>query len=69
MIKTADCGWFAEPSDFNGLARVVEAICTDPEGLLEKRQNAYLYAQTHLGQDALVDDWMRVLRDTRHCML
>ena len=69
LIKAADCGWFVEPGDVDGLARVVEAICTDPEGLLEKRQNAYFYAQAHLGQDALVDDWMRVLRDTRHCML
>ena len=64
LIKAAGCGWFVEPGDVDGLARVVEAICTDPEGLLEKRQNAYLYAQAHLGQDALVDDWMRVLRDT-----
>ena len=64
LIKAADCGWFVEPGDFDGLARVVEAICTDPEGLLEKRQNAHLYAQAHLGQDALVDDWMRVLRET-----
>ena len=64
LIKAADCGWFVEPGDVDGLARVVEAICTDPEGLLEKRQNAYLYAQAHLGQDALVEDWMRVLRDT-----
>jgi glycosyltransferase involved in cell wall biosynthesis len=64
LIKAADCGWFVEPGDVDGLAQVVEAICTDPEGLLEKRQNAYLYAQAHLGQDALVDDWMHVLRDT-----
>ena len=64
LIKAADCGWFVEPGDVDGLAQVVEAICTDPEGLLEKRQNAYLYAQAHLGQDALVDNWMRVLRDT-----
>ena len=64
LIKAADCGWFVEPGDVDGLARMVEAICTDPGGLLEKRENAYLYAQAHLGQDALVDDWMRVLRDT-----
>ena len=64
LIKAADCGWFVEPGDVDGLARVVEAIYTDPECLLEKRQNAYLYAQAHLGQDALVDDWMHVLRDT-----
>ena len=64
LIKTADCGWFVEPRDIDGLARVVEAIYTDPEGLLKKRQNAYLYAQAHLGQDTLVNDWMRVLRDT-----
>ncbi len=64
LIKAADCGWFVEPGDVDELARVVEAICTNPEGLLKKRQNAYLYAQAHLGQDTLVNDWMRVLRDT-----
>ena len=64
LIKTANCGWFVEPGDIDGLTRVVEAIYTDPEGLLKKRQNAYLYAQAHLGQDTLVNDWMRVLRDT-----
>jgi glycosyltransferase involved in cell wall biosynthesis len=64
LIKVADCGWFVEPGDVDGLDRVVEAICTDPEGLLEKRQNAYLYAQAHLGQDTLVNDWMSALRDT-----
>ena len=64
LVKVADCGWFVEPGNVDGLARVVEAIHTDPEGLLEKRQNAYLYAQSHLGQDTLVNDWMRVLRET-----
>jgi glycosyltransferase involved in cell wall biosynthesis len=64
LIKTADCGWFVKPGDIDGLARVVEAIYTDPEGLLEKRQNAYLYAQAHLGQDTLVNDWMTTLRYT-----
>ena len=63
LVKVADCGWFVEPGDVDGLARVVEAIYTDPEGLLEKRQNAYLYAQAHLGQDTLVNDWMSALRD------
>ena len=64
LIKTADCGWFVEPGDVDGLARVVESICTDPGGLLEKRQNAYLYAHAYLGQDTLVKDWMRALRET-----
>ena len=64
LIKIADCGWFVKPGDFDGLAGVVEAICTDPEGLLKKRQNAFLYAQAHLGQDILVNDWMSALRDT-----
>ena len=64
LIKAADCGWFVEPGDVDELGRAVEAICTDPEGLLKKRQNAYLYAQAHLGQDTLMNDWMRVLRDT-----
>ena len=64
LVKVADCGWFVDPGDVDGLARVVEAIYTDPGGLLEKRQNAYLYAQAHLGQDTLVNDWNRVLRET-----
>jgi hypothetical protein len=39
-----------------------DVIGADPEGLLEKRQNAYCYAHAHLGQDALAKDWMRALR-------
>ena len=64
LVKVADCGWFVDPGDVDGLARVVKAIYMDPGGLLEKRQNAYLYAQAHLGQDTLVNDWIRVLRET-----
>ena len=60
LIKAADCGWFVEPGDVDGLARMVEAICTDPEGLLEKRQNAYLYAQKHFGQDSLARNWIKL---------
>ena len=61
LIKAADCGWFVEPGDVDGLARVVEAICTDPEGLLEKRQNAYRrYAHKHFGQDSLARKWVKV---------
>ena len=64
LVKAADCGWFVEPGDVDELARVIKAIYTDPEGLLEKRQNAYLYAQAHLGQDRLVNEWLSALRDT-----
>jgi len=64
LIKAADCGWFVEPGDVAGLAKVVEAISADAAGVLEKREHAYQYAQAHLGQDALAKDWMRVLRDT-----
>jgi hypothetical protein len=38
-----------------------DVIGADPEGLLEKRQNAYCYAHAHLGQDALAKDWARVV--------
>lgn len=63
LIKAADCGWFVEPGDVDGLGAMLEAISSDAAGLLEKRQNAYEYAHAHLGQDALAKDWERALRD------
>jgi len=62
LIKAADCGWFVEPGDVAGLAKVIDAICADAEGVLEKRENAFQYAHAHLGQDALAKDWARALR-------
>ena len=62
LIKAADCGWFVEPGDVVGLAKVIEAICSDSEGVLQKRENAFQYAHAHLGQDALAKDWARALR-------
>ena len=44
------------------LAKVIEAICSDSEGVLQKRGNAFQYAHAHLGQDALAKDWARALR-------
>ena len=61
-IKAADCGWFVEAGDVAGLAKVIDAICSDAEGVLEKRENAYSYAHAHLGQDSLAKDWMDALR-------
>jgi hypothetical protein len=61
LIKAADCGWFVEPGDVAGLAAVIDAICADPAGLLEKRERAYQYAHAHLGQDALAQEWKAVL--------
>ena len=63
LIKAADCGWWVEPGDVDGLANAIDAICADPEGLLEKRERAYQYAHAHLGQDALAKDWERALRE------
>jgi glycosyltransferase involved in cell wall biosynthesis len=62
LIKAADCGWFVEPGDVAGLARVVEAMSADPALLLAKRERAYEYAHAHLGQDALAKDWGRALK-------
>lgn len=59
LIKAADCGWFVESGDVDGLANVISA---DLEGLLEKRERAYQYAHAHLGQDVLAKDWARALR-------
>ena len=62
FAKAADCGWLVKPGDVDELPRVIKVIYTYPEGLLEKRQNAYLYAQAHLGQDTLVNGWLSVAR-------
>ncbi|MDG1302465.1 MAG: hypothetical protein P8R37_12855 [Opitutae bacterium] len=64
VIKAADCGWSVEPGDVAGLAKVIDAISADPEGLLEKRQRSYEYAHAHLGQDALAKQWLEVLTVT-----
>jgi glycosyltransferase involved in cell wall biosynthesis len=63
LIKADDCGWWVEPGDVDGLAAVVAAIQSDAEGLLKKRERAYHYAQSHLGQDRLAEKWMRVIVD------
>jgi glycosyltransferase involved in cell wall biosynthesis len=63
LIKAEDCGWWVEPGDVDGLAAVVAAIQSDAEGLLKKRERAYHYAQSHLGQDRLAEKWMRVVDD------
>jgi glycosyltransferase involved in cell wall biosynthesis len=67
LIKAADCGWWVAPGDVAGLAEVIEALSADPEGLLEKRENAFQYAHQHLGQDALAKDWTRALRASDGC--
>ncbi len=61
-LKAADCGWWVEPGDVDGLARVVSELCSDAERLLEKRENAFQYAHAHLGQDALAKEWEHALR-------
>ena len=60
LIKAADCGWFVAPGDVAGLAVAIDLIGDDPEGLLEKRENAYRYAHKHFGQDSLARKWVKV---------
>lgn len=62
LIQEADCGWWVEPGDVDGLAAAVQEICEHPEALLEKRERAYAYAHAHFGQDRLADKWVDVLR-------
>ena len=61
LIKAADCGWWVEPGDVEGLARLLEAMSADPALLLAKRERAYCYAHAHFGQDALAKAWGRAL--------
>ena len=62
LIKDADCGWFVEPGDVEGLEAALQAISSDAEGLLEKRENAFAYAHQHFGQDALAKEWRSLCR-------
>ena len=62
LIKAADCGWWVAPGDVAGFAAALDQISADPEGLLEKRENAYQYAHANLGQDALAKEWVVALR-------
>ena len=61
LIKAADCGWWLEPGDVEGLFRTIEVLCRDRELLMEKRENAFRYAHAHLGQNALAKQWVEAL--------
>ena len=63
LIKTADCGWWLEPGDVEGLSRAIEVLCWDRELLIEKRENAFRYAHAHLGQNALAEQWVEALEE------
>jgi glycosyltransferase involved in cell wall biosynthesis len=56
-IKKANSGWWTEPGNVSGLERMLEAINSNPEEVLEKRVRAYQYAHEHFGQDALAKKW------------
>lgn len=60
LIQTADCGWWIQPGDSHGLGKILEQIISQPEQLLQKRRNAYNYAQAHLGQNGLAKKWARL---------
>ena len=57
LIKAADCGWWVEPGDVEGLSKVLQSISAEPETVFSKRENAYQYAQAHFGQDVLAQAW------------
>jgi glycosyltransferase involved in cell wall biosynthesis len=61
LIKAAHCGWWVAPGDVAGLGAAIEAIAQNPLELMEKREHAFKYAHEHLGQDALAQEWRRVL--------
>lgn len=66
LIGQANCGWWVAPGDVEGLAATVRAIVEGPDELLEKRENAYRYAQAHLGQDCLAERWVAALMPRQH---
>ena len=57
LIKKADCGWWVEPGDVEGLHKAIKAMTSDPEELLACRERAYQYAQAHYGQADLAKEW------------
>ncbi|MDB4345780.1 hypothetical protein OAA45_00480 [bacterium] len=61
LIKTVDCGWWLEPGDVAGIEAALKVIHSDPELLLYKRENAFDYAHTNLGQDSLARKWRAIL--------
>lgn len=60
LIQTANCGWWITPGDNKSLTSIIEQISSDPIMLLQKRSNAYHYAQQHLGQNALIEKWEKL---------
>lgn len=63
MIKTLDCGWWAAPSDVDGLEQALEAISSNPKEGLKKCEHAYSYAHKHFGQNALAEKWQALFAD------
>lgn len=61
LIKESDCGWFIEPGDIRRLELVLADIVSNKKSVLEKRENAYKYAHSSLGQDALAKQWKAAL--------
>ena len=61
-IKTAHCGWWVAPGDVAGLSEVLETICSNPKELIERRENAYVYAHEHFGQDTLAARWQGLFK-------
>jgi glycosyltransferase involved in cell wall biosynthesis len=57
LIKKAECGWWVEPGDVDGLEKAIQAISDDPKELMACRERAYQYAQAHYGQADLAKEW------------
>lgn len=60
LIRSADCGWWVEPGDVEGLAQALKEISAEGAALLEKRECAYHYAHAHFGQDRLAEAWIQL---------
>jgi glycosyltransferase involved in cell wall biosynthesis len=61
LIKKAECGWWVEPGDVDGLENAIQAISDDPKELLACRERAYQFAQMHYGQADLAREWAALL--------
>jgi glycosyltransferase involved in cell wall biosynthesis len=62
-VLAHDCGWVVEPGDAEGLRKVLDVITRQPNETQQKRLNAWNAGHSLYDSQALVSQWLAVLRE------
>jgi colanic acid biosynthesis glycosyl transferase WcaI len=57
LVRRYDCGWIVEPGDFGALRNCLQEICSNPVGLLEKRQRAFEAGHSRFESAIVAREW------------